>query len=346
MAGVIESFDRWRAGVVDWASFGAVNLLQRRHPPPRDFRSQWEAYAEKCAQLSVEEFYAMPSDYEWPTWPADPEARWRFPTPDPGELEGNNHAGFDLYPCGKGWGEAPTMILAHGWMSVSDFGYKLWARRLNRVGWNAVFMHLPYHYSRRLPGHLHGEYAINAHLIRVAEGIRQAVLELKVLINLLKQQGCPLVGGWGTSYGGWIMGMAACVEPQMNKLILVEPILDVQEAIWQTPASVTIRRELNKLGLGPEDTAPHMRLCCPSRSRPHTSGDNILLIAGIWDRIASPEKIRGLQAAWPGAHYAEYKQGHVGYTLMPESFRRAQELWPEVFAGLETGEPEASQQTA
>lgn len=337
MAGLTESFHRWRAGVVDWASFGAVNLLQRRHPPPRDFPARWEAYTRRCDAMSVEEFYALPPDYEFPSWPGHSETHWRFPTPVPGETEINNHAGFDLYPCGLGWGKAPTMILAHGWMSVSDFGYKRWARRLNQVGWNAVFMHLPYHYSRRLPGHLHGEYAINAHLIRVAEGIRQAVLELRVLTKMLTDQGCPLIGGWGTSYGGWIMGMTACVEERLRRLILVEPILDVQEAIWHTPASVTIRRELNKLGLGPEDTKPHMRLCCPSRSQPRTDGGNVLLIAGIWDRIASPEKIGALREAWPGAHYAEYKQGHVGYTLMPQSFRRAQELWPEDFRHLETG---------
>ncbi|MEM1058075.1 MAG: hypothetical protein AAGK14_02405 [Verrucomicrobiota bacterium] len=342
MPGLLEPIDRWRAGVVDWASFGAVNLLQRRHPPPRDFRAQWNAYARRCDGLSVEEFYTIPDGYAWPAWPEDPHARWRFPTPDPGDIDGNNHAGFDLYPCADGWSRAPTMILAHGWMSVSDFGYKLWARRLNEVGWNAVFMHLPYHYSRRLPGHLHGEYAINAHLIRVAEGIRQAVLELKVLVGRLKERGCPLVGGWGTSYGGWIMGMAACVIPELQRLVLVEPILDVHDAIWNTPASVTIRRELRKLGIGPEDTQPQMRLCCPSHSRPHAAGGHILLIAGVWDRIASPEKIHALQQAWPGSHYAEYKQGHVGYTLMPQSFRRAQELWPEDFHGLETDEAAAA----
>ena len=37
-------------------------------------------------------------------------------------------------------------------------------------------------------------------------------------------------------------------------------------------------------------------------------------------------EIEELAQKW-GAHYACFPQGHVGYTLMPESFRMAQELW-------------------
>jgi len=59
--------------------------------------------------------------------------------------------------------------------------------------------------------------------------------------------------------------------------------------------------------------------------------ERILLLAGTFDRIARPETIRELSRKWQGSHYAEFRQGHVGYQLMPESLRIAQEKFPELF---------------
>jgi poly(3-hydroxyalkanoate) synthetase len=56
------------------------------------------------------------------------------------------------------------------------------------------------------------------------------------------------------------------------------------------------------------------------------------MLAGEYDRIAPPGEIEELARLWGGARYACFPQGHVGYTLMPESFRMAQELWPSDFA--------------
>jgi len=323
-----QKLDRWSAGVVDSVSFGFVNVLQRRHPLPADFRQRWEAYVNHWADRTPEDYYAIPADFAWPEWPGT--GQWRFPTPLPCEFPENNWTAFDLFPCPQGWC-APTMVLAHGLMSVSDFGYRLWARRLNARGWNAVFMHLPYHYSRRLPWHFHGELAIGPHLLRCAEGIRQAVIEARVLLQTLKKQGGQLFGGWGTSYGGWIMAMTACAEPLLQRLILVEPILNIETAIWNSPASPTLRSALRKAGITMDHTREHLRFCCPTFHRPHMRGEHVLLIAGEYDRIAPPEEIADLHRAWKGSQYHCFKQGHVGYTLMPESFRIAQESWANDF---------------
>lgn len=324
----VKTLDRWRAAIVDEVSFGFVNTLHWRHPLPFDFSRQWQEYRNNWSTVSLEEYYAIPSDYSLPAWHG--ENKFRFESPIQSPFPKNNRAAFDIFPCDKGW-EAPTMILSHGLMSVSDIGYRIWAKRLNERGWNAVFMHLPYHYSRRPPGILNGEYAVNAHLIRTVEGIRQAVMDARILIQLLSQKGCTLFGGWGTSYGGWITALLACVEPRLQRIILVEPILNVNTAIWASPASITIRAALRRAGVTAEDTRPHLRLCCPTHLKPLTQGENVILIAGEYDKIAAPEEISELHQAWPGSHFHCFPQGHVGYTLMPESFRLAQEVWKEDF---------------
>jgi len=218
-------------------------------------------------------------------------------------------------------------------MSVSDFGYRRWARRLNARGWNAIFVHLPYHYSRRLPWHFHGELCIGGDLLRNAAGIRQSVVECRIVLQQLRRKGGHLFGGWGTSYGGWIMALLACFEPLLQRLILVEPILNIDNAIWKAPSSVALRAGLRRLGITPEDTARNMRLVCPGKLKALLPGKHMLMLAGQYDQIAPPEEIEELARSWDKAHFACFPQGHVGYTLMPESFRMAQEIWGADFAG-------------
>jgi dienelactone hydrolase len=327
---LLNRLDQARAMAVDLVSFGFVNVMQARHRLPPDFRQRWDQFTTEWAGSPVEEFYRIPDGFVPPELPG--HGRLKFPSPYPGDHEPNNHAAFDFFPCKQGW-TAPTMLLAHGLMSVSDFGYRLWARRLNARGWNAVFIHLPYHYSRRLPWHFHGELCVGGELLRTAAGIRQSVVECRIVLQQLRKKGGHLFGAWGTSYGGWIMALLACFEPLLQRLVLVEPILNVDNAIWKAPSSVALRAALRKIGIRPEDTASSMRLVCPGKLKALIPGKHILTIAGQYDKIAPPEEIEELARQWDNAHFACFPQGHVGYTLMPESFRMAQEIWAADFAG-------------
>jgi dienelactone hydrolase len=326
---VLSRLDEARALALDGLSFALINLLQARHPLPGDFRARWDAFAAEWTQRPVDDFYRVPEGFVAPELPH--EGRLTFATPYPGEDAANNRAAFDFFPCREGW-TAPTMLLAHGLMSVSDIGYRRWARRLNARGWNAVFVHLPYHYSRRLPRHFHGELCITGDLLRNANGLRQSVVECRVVLQQLQRKGGQLFGGWGTSYGGWIMALLGCFEPLLQRLVLVEPILNVDNAIWKAPSSIALRAALRKVGLTPEDTAESMRLVCPGKLQPQLPGRHMIMIAGAYDRVAPPADIEELARRWDNAHFACFPQGHVGYTLMPESFRMAQEFWSTDFA--------------
>ncbi len=326
---VFSHVDELRSLAIDWFSFGFVNLLQSRHPLSADFRARWDQFSADWADRPVEEFYRVPADFIPPELPD--RGRLFFPSPYPGAHDINNRAAFDFFPCREGW-TAPTMFIGHGLMSVSDIGYRRWARRLNERGWNAIFVHLPYHYSRRLPRHFHGELCIGGDLLRNANGIRQSVVECRIILQQLRRKGGSLFGGWGTSYGGWIMALLACFEPLLQRLVLVEPILNIDNAIWKAPSSIALRAALRRVGLTQEDTAANLRLVCPGKLKPLLSGKHMIMLAGQYDRIAPPDEIAKLARQWDNAYFACYPQGHVGYTLMPESFRMAQELWSADFA--------------
>jgi pimeloyl-ACP methyl ester carboxylesterase len=237
---------------------------------------------------------------------------------------------MDWFPGPKGW-ESPVMFLLHGVMSVSDVGYRLWAKKLNALGWGAIFFHLPYHYGRKPQGALSGELALTANLIRTAEGIRQAVVELRLMSRLLREKGCPHIGLWGTSYGGWIASLLASLEDNISTAWLLEPIVDVDVAIWESPATRVIRRQLATRGITRELVKQHVAKSCASYHRPRVKPEHLILVAGTFDKIAPPKTIRALHEKWQGSHYAEFRQGHVGYQLMPETLKLAREKLPHLF---------------
>ena len=66
-----------------------------------------------------------------------------------------------------------------------------------------------------------------------------------------------------------MMGLLGCFEPLLQRMVLVEPILQIDNAIWKAPSSVTLRNALRKIGLGPEDTAASsMFSVCPGKLKP------------------------------------------------------------------------------
>ena len=220
---------------------------------------------------------------------------------------------------------SPAMILLHALMSVSDRGYQRWAHRLNDAGWTAVFAHLPYHYDRCPAGASSGEMAFSANVVRSAEGLRQAVVELRLTAAALRARGCPRWGVWGNSYGALIGALLAICEPDLYTAWLLEPILDLDHALFESPVSLVIRRQLARAGVSRERVGGYLPLLCPRYHAPAMAAERILLMAGRQDRIAPPAVVRRLAEQWPGAIYAEADQGHVGYTLMPECWRIATE---------------------
>ena len=145
-------------------------------------------------------------------------------------------------------------------MSANDLGYRRIAAQLNRRGWNAALMHLPYHYSRVPRGYSNGALALTSNLPQNAETLRQAVTEVRQLMEYFRRNGCPDFGMIGTSYGGWVGALVSFVEREFRFVTLLQPIADIEHAIWESPASSMIRRALVS---GGDRAGRHQAPCTP-----------------------------------------------------------------------------------
>lgn len=316
---------RSSAWAVDFLMCASMNFVQSRHRLDPESREAMERYVAECEKLTPQDFYAVPDGATLAEPVPDTYgASLTWPSPLTTGYERNDFARADFYPGAKGW-TAPTLLMLHALMSASDIGYKRWARHFNDRGWNVCFVHLPFHYSRVPKGYWNGELAITANLIRNAEGLRQGVMEVRQLIAALRSRGSSEFGILGSSYGAWIGALLAAVEPDLRFLALMTPIVHVEHAIWQCPATAFMRHELRKAGIKPELVARHFHLSSPLHMTPLTPPERVLLAAGDFDLVARASDVAALQEKWKGSELLRVPQGHFGYRVMRETVRRLEE---------------------
>lgn len=323
-------YHRFVAKGVDSLLCASINWLHRRHPLNGHSRSEMERYLTACERLSPQEYYCLPqangsngaSDSK-PTLNGIRDSRmttmsWRSPIET--AFPANNTARMDFFRTdARTWTAAPTLFLLHALMSSSPTGYHRWAERFNEVGWNACFVHLPYHFSRVPNGYWNGELAITPDLIRNAEALRQSVIELRQIMESLREEGCREFGVLATSYGGWIGALLTLVESDFRFVALMSPIVNIEHAIWQSPAARRIRRELVQASVERTLVARHFHLSSPLHSRPLCDPTRILFVTGEFDSIAPPEEIEAIHQTWRGSELLRVRQGHFGHRMMPET---------------------------
>jgi pimeloyl-ACP methyl ester carboxylesterase len=321
---------RASAKTVDSLLCASINWLHRRHPLNRHSRQEMEQYLTACEQLSPQDYYlphrGMGSNGVSDSKPAVNGVRgsgmvtlsWRSPIET--AFTANNIARVDFFRTNaRTWTGAPTVFLLHALMSSSPTGYYRWAEKFNELGWNACFVHLPYHFSRVPTGYWNGELAITPDLIRNAEGLRQGVIELRQIMESLRGHGCDEFGVLATSYGGWIGALLTLVEKDFRFVALMSPIVNIEQAIWQSPAARRIRRELVQANIERALVARHFHLSSPLHGRPLCDPTKILFVTGEFDSIAPPAEIEAIHQIWCGSTLLRVRQGHFGHRMMPET---------------------------
>jgi 1-acyl-sn-glycerol-3-phosphate acyltransferase len=314
---------RVAAQTVDVAMCASMNLLQMRHRLHARSREEMETYVAACEKMTPHEYYAARPDVDLVRACANGATiSWRSPITT--KFPANNTAFADFFACGNGSG-APTLLILHALLSATHIGYRRLAAHFNALGWNACFVHLPYHYSRKPRGYWNGELAITADLIRNAEGLRQGVMEVRQLIAALRACGSHDFGILGTSYGGWIGALLAMVERDLHFAALMCPIVNVEHAIWQSRASIFMRRELRRSNIEPALVARHFHLSSPMHNQPSCDPQRVLFVSGEFDLIARTADVEEIHQRWAGSELLRVRQGHFGYRMLRETVARLKE---------------------
>jgi len=317
-------FHRLAASGIDGFLCASINFLHRRHSLNGNSRDEMERYVEDCERLNAQQYYASLHDKNLVEALKNGHATITWRSPIETVFPANNVAYADFFSSKRGR-DAPTVLILHALMSTSPAGYRRCAEHFNELGWNACFIHLPYHYSRVPRGYWNGELAITCDLIRNAEGLRQGVTELRQLMSALRERGSGEFGVLATSYGGWIGALLAMVERDLRFAALMAPIVDIEHAIWQSPAARSIRRELRGANIEPSLVARHFHLSSPIHNVPACDPTRVLFVAGEFDSIAPLEQLETIQQKWRGSELLRVRQGHFGYRMLRDTIARLKE---------------------
>jgi 1-acyl-sn-glycerol-3-phosphate acyltransferase len=316
---------RLASGTIDSLICGSVNLLHTRHRLNGRGREEMARYVAECERLTPQEYYAAPYEPDVVKTLVNGHAAMTWNSPSRTHFAANNIAHAEFFQSrGRGI-RAPTVLLLHALMSTSRAGHRRCAERFNKLGWNACFLHLPYHFSRVPRGYWNGELAITCDLIRNAEGLRQGVIEARQLMATLRKRGCEEFGVLGTSYGGWIGALLAMVERDFRFVALMAPIVNVEHAIWKSPVARFMRRELRRANIDPSLVARHFHLSSPLHTQPLCDPACVLFVTGEFDSIVPAGEIEAIQQKWHGSELLRVQQGHFGHRMMPETIARLQQ---------------------
>ncbi len=313
--------ERTTARAMDAVMCAMMNRLQWRLRHQASTRAEFEAYLTASEPQTRETFYELNGAAPIRSGPHPGIVTLEWPSPIPSGFPDNDTARA-LWFIGSHGPSAPTAIVLHSLISASDAGYRKLAAWFHARGWNMVFPHLPFHYSRRVRGCPNGALAVTANLPLVAETLRQSVVENRQILAHLRAHGVRDFGVLGTSYGGWVASLLGFVEPDFRFLTLIQPIIDVEHVTWESPAAAAIRRILAIQGIEKGSGRRHEHLSSPLHGHPLTPADRITIIAGLYDTVTPLSGLRELAAAWTGSHYVEVRQGHFGYAALEEAKRR------------------------
>ncbi|HLV02006.1 MAG TPA: hypothetical protein VKZ59_12105, partial [Acidobacteriota bacterium] len=106
-----------------------------------------------------------------------------FPSPTPGPIAENNLAHSRLFPAE---GENAVIVVPQ-WNADATSHLSL-CRILQRLGVTTIRLTLPYHEHRRPQGMKRADYMVSPNLGRTLHATRQAVLEVRQIVQWLKEK--------------------------------------------------------------------------------------------------------------------------------------------------------------
>lgn len=223
-----------------------------------------------------------------------------------------NNTVHGRYYAQTGTAQRPTVLVLPGWLTNGySFYEKTLISAILQEGCHAMLMALPYHMQRTPSGCYSGEYAVSADLKRNVEGLRQGVSDARALISWLQERQTGPIGALGISLGGWVAGLAATCEADLDFVILAEPAVDPANMLWGTSLCRYLRRHLRGAGFSREMVIKYCHLVQPAAYQPIIPREDIFILAGLYDQCARRAWVEELWERWGRPPIERYPVGHM-----------------------------------
>ena len=155
----------------------------------------------------------------------------------------NNIVTAQFFPNRSPRGKRRAVLVLPQWNADED-GHVGLCRLLNRFGLTALRLSLPYHDRRMPPDLLRADYIVSANIGRTLTVCRQAVLDARLAIRWLQQQGYESIGILGTSLGSCLSMLTAAHEPAVKAAALNHISPYFADVVWAGLSTAHVRESL------------------------------------------------------------------------------------------------------
>jgi hypothetical protein len=212
-------------------------------------------------------------------------------------------------------GPRPSLILIHGYgMGRAALDARAFdvPRLHQRLGLDVALVTLPLH-GVRAAGRRSGAGFLDAHPLATNAAFEQAVWELRRLAGWLRAQGAPALGVYGMSLGGYTAAVFASIERGLACAVPLVPAVSLCAILGagRSPEQCRLRESI---GLDDRLLTEAWASHDPLRHRPRVAPEGRLILAGLTDRICTPDQVEALWRHWeqpsihwfPGSHLAPF----------------------------------------
>lgn len=210
--------------------------------------------------------------------------------------------------------QSATALLIHGNGMPNHLWEERYASYLLSLGYQAAYLDLPYHMSRRPPK---GQRkSLSANLQMTCLNLGQGLIDIMDLLNWLKTaMKITKVGTLGTSLGGLLSLLLATRIP-LDFAVALTPLVDLSYLLWEGIPLGGIRDKIKTGGISSrQELASYLLPFSPHSYRPLISPKKIFLVKGEKDEIVGSQNIEKLIQDWQLVNVLRLPQGHLSTSL-------------------------------
>lgn len=155
----------------------------------------------------------------------------------------NNVVHGQWFPAEKPNGKA-VIVLPHWNASQNQHGGL--CQGLAKFGLSAVRLSLPYH-DFRMPAELRrADFAMSSNIARTIDATRQAVADIRAMIDWLREMGYERVGICGTSIGSCYACLASAHDPRIDVNVFNHCSTYVADVVWTGLSTIHVKEGLQE----------------------------------------------------------------------------------------------------
>jgi dienelactone hydrolase len=212
-----------------------------------------------------------------------------------------------------------NVVLVHGWTQDNERIKEIYLKPFIEQGYNIYFMTLPYHTERQSPNSLYnGEFMVSANIERTLSSMRQAVVDIRALINWLKSMKGKVVLV-GISLGGLVVNLTTTVEENIDGSISVFAPNELSYTIWNNIPGKYIKKDLKENAF----TYCQLKTCWDITNTSNFAikipKEKVLILSALYDRYIDFRDADKLWEAWERPERKLYHCGHAGIALCKRS---------------------------